>query len=178
MDTILDMKTYFLPSVFFSLLPTDVAWDNIFICSCWVIALAYYFGKLRRSPTIMGGEKLWSGTMDNALLHVSEHSLADEIEEWITFALSYVFLYLVESDGEKDDNSAAANTFYISCGGGVSISSLLAITVSVSTTSNLFRFWIFTSYLFIPTYSLPSDDIVDWDNDSILVIEGGDTNID
>ena len=30
MDTILDMKKVFLSSVCFSLLPTDVAWDNIF----------------------------------------------------------------------------------------------------------------------------------------------------
>ena len=47
MDTILDMKKVFLSSVCFRLLPTDVAWDNIFLfCSCLVIALAYPFGKM------------------------------------------------------------------------------------------------------------------------------------
>ena len=47
MDTILYMKNLFLSSVYFSLLPTDGAWDNIFIsCSCQVIALAYCSGKM------------------------------------------------------------------------------------------------------------------------------------
>ena len=31
MDTILDTKKVFLSSVCFSLLPTDVAWDNLFL---------------------------------------------------------------------------------------------------------------------------------------------------
>ena len=31
MDTILDMKKVFLSSVCFCLLPTDVAWDNVFL---------------------------------------------------------------------------------------------------------------------------------------------------
>ena len=67
--------------------------------------------------------------MDNALLHVSGHSSADKIEERITFALSHARLYLAESDDERDDNSAAANTFDISCVGGGSSSSLSAIAV-------------------------------------------------
>ena len=62
--------------------------------------------------------------MDNDLLHVSGHSPADKIEERITFALIHARLYLSESDDERDEKSAAANTFDISCGGGGSISSL------------------------------------------------------
>ena len=43
MDTILDMTKVFLSSVFFSLLPTDVAWDKILsFCSYRVIALKYF----------------------------------------------------------------------------------------------------------------------------------------
>ena len=62
--------------------------------------------------------------MDNALLHASGHSLADKIEERINFDLSHARLYLAQSDDEQDDKSADENTFDISCGGGVSISSL------------------------------------------------------
>ena len=47
METILDMTKVFMSSVCFSLLTTDVAWDNIFLfCSCQVIALACCFGKM------------------------------------------------------------------------------------------------------------------------------------
>ena len=47
MDRILIITKAFLFSVFFRLLPTDVAWDNIgFFCSCWVIALEHCFGKM------------------------------------------------------------------------------------------------------------------------------------
>ena len=46
MDTILYMKTLFLYSVCFCLLPTDVAWDNFYFFSWQVIALAYCFGKM------------------------------------------------------------------------------------------------------------------------------------
>ena len=54
MDKILDMKYSFLSSVCFSLLPTDVVWDNIFLFySCQVIALAYCFGKMAPVTTIM-----------------------------------------------------------------------------------------------------------------------------
>ena len=56
--------------------------------------------------------------MDNTPLHASGHSPADKISECITFYLSHTGLYLFESDYERDDNSAAANTFNISCGGG------------------------------------------------------------
>ena len=54
MDTIFYMKLLYLSSVCFSLLPTDVAWDNIFLfCSCQVIALAYCFGKIAPVTAIM-----------------------------------------------------------------------------------------------------------------------------
>ena len=133
MDTILGMTTIFLSSICFSLLPTDVAWYNIFLfCSCRVIALAFFLEKWCRSPTIRGGGGyLLFGSMDNALLHAPGHSPADKIEERITFALSYARLYLAESDDERDENSAAANTFYISCGGGGYSYSLSAITFYV-----------------------------------------------
>ena len=92
--------------------------------------------------------------------------------------MSHSRLYLSESDDEQEDKSASTNTFYISCGGGGYSSSLSSITVSVSDTYNVACCWIFTSYLFLPKYPLPSDDMVGWDNDSMLVIGGGDTNID
>ena len=67
---------------------------------------------------------LWLGAMDNSLMHAYGNSPAYKIEERITFALSHASIYLFESDDEWDDKSAAANTFYISCGGGRSRSSL------------------------------------------------------
>ena len=75
--------------------------------------------------------------MDNDLLHASGNYPEDKIEERITFSLSLTRLYLAESDDERDDNSAAANTFDISCGGGQYSSSLSAITVSVLDTSDV-----------------------------------------
>ena len=54
--------------------------------------------------------------MDIYLLHVSGHSPEDKIEEHTIFALSHAYLYLAESDDERDDKSAAENTFDISCG--------------------------------------------------------------
>ena len=77
--------------------------------------------------------------MDNALLHASGHPPEDKTEERINFALSHARLYLAESDDEQDNNYAAAKKIDISCGDGGSISSLSAITVSVSATSNAFR---------------------------------------
>ena len=62
--------------------------------------------------------------MDNAILHASGHYPEDKIEERITLALSHARLYLFESYDERDDKSAAANAFDISCGGGISRSSL------------------------------------------------------
>ena len=53
--------------------------------------------------------------MDDALLHASGNSQADKIEERITFALRHARLYLAESDDERDDKSAPANTLYIFC---------------------------------------------------------------
>ena len=115
--------------------------------------------------------------MDNALLHASGYSPAGKINERITFALSHAHLYLADSDDEWDDKSAAANTFDISCGGVVSRSSLKAIAVYVLATSDSVCCWIFTSDRFLPNDPLSSDDMVDWDNGSMLGIEGGDTNI-
>ena len=63
--------------------------------------------------------------MDNAILHASGHSQEEKIEERIIFALRHACLYLDESDDEHHDYKyAAANTLYISCGGGGSRSSL------------------------------------------------------
>ena len=98
MDTILDMRKVFLFPACFSLLPNDVVWDNNFLfCSCRVIALAYFLGKWRRSPIIMGGISLLFGAIDDAVLHTYGNSPEDKIEEWITFALSHARLYLSES---------------------------------------------------------------------------------
>ena len=94
-------------------------------------------------------------------MHVSGNSPADKIEEHIIVSLSHARLYLAESDGKLDDKSAAANIFYISCGDGGCSSSMSAITVSVSATSNVVCCLIFTSALFLPNDSLPSDDMVD-----------------
>ena len=147
-------------------------------CSCQLIALAYFFAKWRRSPTIMGSIYSWFGAMDNALLHTYGHSRSNTREEQITFTLSLARLYLSESDDEQDDKSDSSNKLYISCGGGRSSTSLSSITVSVLAASDIVRCWIFTSYLFLPNYLLSSDDMVDWDNDSILGIWGVDTIID
>ena len=54
------------------------------------------------------------------------------MKERITLALIYARLYLSESYDERDNKSAAAKKFDISCGDGVSSSSLSASTVSVS----------------------------------------------
>ena len=69
--------------------------------------------------------------MYNDILHVYGHYPEDKTEERIAFSLSHARLYLSESDDEKDDKSAVAKTFDIFCGGGVSISSLSVINVSV-----------------------------------------------
>ena len=86
--------------------------------------MAYYFGKMAPVTAIMDAIYLWFSAMDNDLLHAYGHYPADKIEERITSALITACLYLVESDDEQDNKSAATNTFYISCGGGGSISSL------------------------------------------------------
>ena len=102
---------------------------------------------------------------------------AYKIEEQINFALIHARLYLSESYDERDEKYDAANTFDISCGGVGSSYSLSAITASVLATSNVVCCLIFTSALFPSNYPLPSDDIVDWDNYSMLGIGGRDTNI-
>ena len=75
--------------------------------------------------------------MENDILHASGHYPEDKIEEWIAFDLSHARLYLAESDDERKEKYAAANTLGISCGGGGSISSLSDITIYVSATSNV-----------------------------------------
>ena len=90
----------------------------------------------------------------------------------------YTGLDLAESYDERDDKYAAANTLYISYGGGGYSSSLSAITISVLTTSDIVCCWIFMSARFLPNDPLSSDDMVDLDNYSMLGIGGGDTNID
>ena len=121
MDTILYMKKS-LYSVCFSLLRTDVAWDNI-VFLCQVIALAYFLGEMAPVTAILDSIYLRLGAMDNALLRESRHSPEDKIEERITFASSHARLYLFKSDDEQDENYDTANTFDISCGGGRSRSS-------------------------------------------------------
>ena len=77
--------------------------------------------------------------MDNYLLHVFGSSPADKIKERITLALIHARLYLAESDDEKDDKYATANTLYISCGGEVYSSSLSSTTVFISATYDVVR---------------------------------------
>ena len=84
----------------------------------------------------MDAISLWFSEIDNALLRASVIFPEDKIEEQIPFALCHTRLYLTVSYDDWDDKSAAANTFDISYGVGLSISSLLAITVSVLATSN------------------------------------------
>ena len=127
-----------MSSVCFRLFPIDVACDKkIFFCSCQVITLAYRFGKMVPVTAIMDAIYLWFSAMDNALLCASGLSPKDKIEERIPFALCHARLYLTVSYDDWDDKSVAANTFDISCGGGVSISLFLAITVSVLATSDV-----------------------------------------
>ena len=99
--------------------------------------IGFFFGKMAPVTAIMGAISLQFGAMDNALLHAYGHSPADKIEERNTFAVRHARLYLAESDDERDNKSAAANTFGISCGDVGSSSSLSAITVSVSATSDV-----------------------------------------
>ena len=94
-------------------------------------------------------------------MHASGHSSTDKIEERITLVLSHVCLYLSESDDERDNKSAAANTFNISCGGGGYRSSLSDITVSVSDTYDVVCCLLLFSARFLPNDTLSSDDMVD-----------------
>ena len=116
--------------------------------------------------------------MENALLRASGIYPEDKIEERIPFSLCHARLYLTESYDDWDDKSAAANTFDISYGDGVSISSLPAITVSVLATSNVVGCRLFPSDRFLSNDPLSSDDMVDWENDSMLGIGGRETNFD
>ena len=97
MDTVLDTKNWFLSSVCFRLLPTDVAWDNIvFFCSCRVIALAYLFWKMAPFTAIMDAISLLLSETYNDILNAYGISPADKIEQRITFYLCHVRLYLAE----------------------------------------------------------------------------------
>ena len=147
-----------------------------FFCSCRVIALAYLFEKIAPVTAIVDEISLWFSAMDNSLLHASENPPVDKIEERNNFSLSHERLNLSESDDEQDDKSAAAKKS-ISCGNGGSRSSLSAINVSVSSTSHVVCCWIFTSSWSIPNDPRTSDNMVDWDNNSMLGIGRGDKNI-
>ena len=139
-------------------------WQYFFFCSCRVITLAYRFGKMVPVTAIMDENFLWFSTMDNALLCASGLSPEDKIEKQITFALCHASLYLTVSYDDWDDKSAAANTFDISCVVGVSISSLLPITVSVLATSNVFGCWLFPTlnhFLNPPYHHLIVDHLIE-----------------
>ena len=86
---------------------------------------------------IMGTISISFNTMDNALLHEYVHYPEYKIEDRITFALIHACLYSAESDDERDNKSTAANTSDQSCDDGGSRSSLSAIVVFVSATSDL-----------------------------------------
>ena len=138
MEKILYMTKVFPSSICFLLLPTDVAWDNIFLFfSCLIIALAHFLGKMAPVTSIIGEISLLFSVMDNDLLHASGNSPADKILERINFALSHAHLYLSESYYERDDKSAATNILDISCGDGGSSSSLSDINVFILATSNV-----------------------------------------
>ena len=77
--------------------------------------------------------------MDNDLLHAFGLYHADKIEDQINFDLSHARLYSYESDVEQDDKFAAENTLDRSCCDGGYGSSLSAIVVSVSATSDIGR---------------------------------------
>ena len=113
-------KSFSVLSLFFLISNRCCMWQ--YFCLCRVITLAYGFGKMVPVIAIMDAISLWFSTMDNALLCASGLSPEDKIEERIPFALWHARLYWTESYDDWDDNSAAANAFDISCGGGVSIS--------------------------------------------------------
>ena len=87
MDTILDMKTFFCLLFVFVYYQLMLNGKMFFFCSCWVILLAYCFGKMALVTTIMDSIYLWLSAMDNALLHAYVNYPEDKIEERITFAL-------------------------------------------------------------------------------------------
>ena len=105
-------------------------------CSCWVIALNSFLENGAGHHHNRGGYLLFSAIY-NALLHASEYSLANKIEECIPFALIHERSYLAESDDEREYKSSAAKTFDLSCCGAGYSASLSAITVSVSATSDV-----------------------------------------
>ena len=52
--------------------------------------ICVFFGKMAPVTAIIGEISLLSSAIDNVLLHASEHSQADKIQEQITFALRHV----------------------------------------------------------------------------------------
>ena len=148
-----------------------------FFCLCRVITLAYRFGKMVPVTAIMDAISIWFSAMENALLCASRLYPEDKIEERIPFALCHARLYLTVSYDDWDNKSSAANTFDISCGGGVFISSLPAITVYVLATYDVVGCLLFPSAWVLSNDPLSSDDMVDWENDSMLGIGGGETNV-
>ena len=83
---------------FFRLLPTDVAWDNIFFfCSCRVISFAYCFGKMAPVTAIMDVISLWFSAMDNALLHASGHYPAEKTritDYYLLEHCTFIFIWI------------------------------------------------------------------------------------
>ena len=83
---------------------TDLAKSVIgqycFLCSCRVIVLACFFGKMALVTAIMDEMSLLFSAMDISLLHVYGHYPEEKIEERINFAFRHVRLYLAESDDE------------------------------------------------------------------------------
>ena len=77
-----------------------------------------FFGKMAPVTAIKGAISLRLSAMDNALLHATGNYPTDKMEERINFSLSNARLYLDESYDERDNKSAYANTFDISCGDG------------------------------------------------------------
>ena len=75
-------------------------------------------GKWCRSPAIFDAISLLFIAVDNISLRASGYYPSDKIKERIAFALIHARVYLAESDDERDDKSAATNTFDISSGGG------------------------------------------------------------
>ena len=100
MDTILDMKIFFLSSVCFRLLPTYIAWDNFFLLFISGNFIGVFFGEMAPVTAIMDAIYLLLSAMYNSILHASGYYPVDKIEERITFAFSHARSYLAESDDE------------------------------------------------------------------------------
>ena len=89
MDIILDMKFFFLSSVCFCLVPTDVSWAYIFSFVHAGNCIGIFFGKMAPVTAIMDAIYSLFSVMDNSLLYASGNSLEYKIEDHITFALKH-----------------------------------------------------------------------------------------